>query len=37
MLGAFLHLSRLRRWKIEFDVANPLTFESPARSGSIRI
>ena len=32
MLGAFLHLSRLRRWKIEFDVANPSTFESPARS-----
>ena len=32
MLGAFLHLSRLKRWKIDFDVANPLMFESPARS-----
>ena len=30
--GAFLHLSWLRRWKIKFDVANPSTFESPARS-----
>ena len=35
VLGAFLHLSRLQRWKIEFDEANPSTFESLARSNSI--